>query len=130
VDKGHLHGRPGAPQHLAFSVTPEEAARDRSNAKWAALALRALEAAIARRAVAAGVAPAQVPACQRAVVLREPAAYYPCDAESSRARAAAAATTVEGLFLAGDWTEPDLPACIEGAVRSGLRAAASAGGRG
>ena len=28
-----------------------------------------------------------------------------------------------GLFLAGDWTDTGLPATIEGAVRSGLRAA-------
>ena len=27
------------------------------------------------------------------------------------------------LFLAGDWTDTGLPATIEGAVRSGLRAA-------
>jgi uncharacterized protein with NAD-binding domain and iron-sulfur cluster len=30
---------------------------------------------------------------------------------------------VPGLFLAGDWTDTGLPATIEGAVRSGLRAA-------
>jgi uncharacterized protein with NAD-binding domain and iron-sulfur cluster len=34
------------------------------------------------------------------------------------------ATPVANLALAGDWTDPDLPATIEGAVRSGRRAAA------
>jgi uncharacterized protein with NAD-binding domain and iron-sulfur cluster len=32
-------------------------------------------------------------------------------------------TPLPGLFLAGDWTDTGLPATIEGAVRSGLRAA-------
>ena len=31
------------------------------------------------------------------------------------------------LFLAGDWTDTGLPATIEGAVRSGFRAADLAG---
>jgi monoamine oxidase len=30
---------------------------------------------------------------------------------------------VRGLYLAGDWTDTGLPATIEGAVRSGRRAA-------
>jgi thioredoxin reductase len=34
------------------------------------------------------------------------------------------ATTHRGLWLAGDYTESDYPATIEGAVRSGLAAAA------
>jgi hydroxysqualene dehydroxylase len=36
-------------------------------------------------------------------------------------------TPVEGLFLAGDWTDTGLPATIEGAVVSGHRAAEQAG---
>ena len=32
-------------------------------------------------------------------------------------------TPVQGLFLAGDWTDTGLPATIEGAVVSGHRAA-------
>lgn len=35
-----------------------------------------------------------------------------------------AETPLPGLWLAGDWTDTDLPATIEGAVRSGHRAAA------
>jgi predicted NAD/FAD-dependent oxidoreductase len=34
-----------------------------------------------------------------------------------------APTFYRNLFLAGDWTDTGLPATIEGAVRSGLRAA-------
>ncbi len=41
-------------------------------------------------------------------------------------RRPAAATDVENLFLAGDWTATGLPATIEGAIRSGEMAAASA----
>ncbi len=33
-------------------------------------------------------------------------------------------TDIGGLYLAGDWTDTGLPATIEGAVRSGARAAA------
>ncbi|MFZ9874797.1 MAG: hydroxysqualene dehydroxylase HpnE [Candidatus Methylacidiphilales bacterium] len=36
-------------------------------------------------------------------------------------------TSVENLFLAGDWTATGLPATIEGAVLSGFRAAAAVG---
>ncbi len=36
-------------------------------------------------------------------------------------------TSVENLFLAGDWTETGLPATIEGAVVSGLRVAEAVG---
>jgi uncharacterized protein with NAD-binding domain and iron-sulfur cluster len=32
-------------------------------------------------------------------------------------------TSYRNLFLAGDWTDTGLPATIEGAVRSGFRAA-------
>jgi squalene-associated FAD-dependent desaturase len=38
------------------------------------------------------------------------------------------ATVVVNLFLAGDWTDTGLPATIEGAIRSGRRAAALAAG--
>ena len=41
-----------------------------------------------------------------------------------------AKTAIEGLFLAGDWTDTGLPPTIEGAVWSGHRAAELAGGSG
>ena len=39
------------------------------------------------------------------------------------ARRSGPATAWSNLFLAGDWTETGLPATIEGAIRSGNRAA-------
>ncbi len=39
---------------------------------------------------------------------------------------APARTALDNLFLAGDWTDTGLPATIEGAIRSGFRAAALA----
>jgi squalene-associated FAD-dependent desaturase len=60
----------------------------------------------------------------RATVVREPRATFSlAPGEPPRP---AAATPVRGLFLAGDWTDTGLPATIEGAVRSGHRAAALA----
>ena len=44
------------------------------------------------------------------------------------ARRPAPATAWSNLFLAGDWTETGLPATIEGAIRSGNRAAAVVAG--
>jgi len=46
------------------------------------------------------------------------------------AKRPSAKTRWENLYLAGDWTDTGLPACIEGAVRSGRRAAELALGRG
>jgi len=43
------------------------------------------------------------------------------------ARRPGATTAWENLFLAGDWTATGLPATIEGAIRSGYRAAACVG---
>jgi hypothetical protein len=43
-------------------------------------------------------------------------------------RRPAAAGTLDNLWLAGDWTETGLPATIEGAIRSGVTAAALAVG--
>jgi len=45
------------------------------------------------------------------------------------ARRPASATRWANLMLAGDWTATGLPATIEGAIRSGLKAAALLGGR-
>lgn len=43
------------------------------------------------------------------------------------ARRPGAATALDNLWLAGDWTDTGLPATIEGAIRSGVTAAALAG---
>jgi squalene-associated FAD-dependent desaturase len=58
----------------------------------------------------------------RATVIREPHATFSL-APGQPARPSAE-TSVPGFFLAGDWVDTGLPATIEGAVRSGHRAAA------
>jgi squalene-associated FAD-dependent desaturase len=58
----------------------------------------------------------------RATVIREPHATFSL-APGQPARPSAE-TGVPGFFLAGDWIDTGLPATIEGAVRSGHRAAA------
>jgi len=59
---------------------------------------------------------------QRALVLREPLATFASSPELEALRPEPD-TPIPGLFLAGDWTNTGLPATIEGAVRSGQRAA-------
>ena len=63
----------------------------------------------------------------RATVVREPRATFSL-APGQPARPSSA-TGVRGLVLAGDWIDTGLPATIEGAVRSGHRAADLAAGR-
>jgi hydroxysqualene dehydroxylase len=57
----------------------------------------------------------------RATVVREPRATF--SLAPSQPPRPQSATGVPGLFLAGDWIDTGLPATIEGAVRSGHRAA-------
>ncbi len=113
-DKGRLHGRAGAPQHLAFIVSAAYRSAPRPNAELAALA----EAALRR------YFPAMKDATVlRTLVMREADATFACDPEANALRPGPA-TPLAGLYLAGDWTATGLPATIEGAVRSGLAAAA------
>ena len=58
----------------------------------------------------------------RSVVVREHRATFSL-APGSPPRPAAV-TAVPGFYLAGDWTDTGLPGTIEGAVKSGHRAAA------
>ncbi len=58
----------------------------------------------------------------RALVVREPRAGFSL-APNSPPRPGAV-TPLQGFLLAGDWTDTGLPATIEGAVRSGVAAAA------
>jgi squalene-associated FAD-dependent desaturase len=112
-DKGRLFGRAGAPQHLAFIVSAARRSLARPNADLAGAAEAAL------RRYFPGMAAARV---ERSLVLREPDATFASDPANEALRPAAA-TPVKGLILAGDWTATGLPATIEGAVRSGFRAA-------
>jgi uncharacterized protein with NAD-binding domain and iron-sulfur cluster len=70
-----------------------------------------------RRAVAG--APDELPPYR---IIKEKTATF---AQTPRqiARRPAAATPIRNLVLAGDWTDTGLPATIEGALRSGQRAA-------
>jgi len=113
VDRGRLLGRVGPPQHLAVGLSPGLAREIHTNAEWIELG----RAALSR--VFPAMSAAQI---ERAVVLKEPAAFFASDPESQRLRPGAR-TPVPNLFLAGDWTDTGLPACVEGAVRSGREAA-------
>jgi squalene-associated FAD-dependent desaturase len=112
-DKGRLHGRTGAPQHLAFIVSAAYRSVPRPNAELVAAAEGAL------RRYFPAMAGATV---TRSLVMREPEATFASDPAAEGLRPANA-TPVAGLFLAGDWTRTGLPATIEGAVRSGREAA-------
>jgi hydroxysqualene dehydroxylase len=57
----------------------------------------------------------------RATVVREPHATF--SLAPGQPQRPAAETGIRGFLLAGDWTDTGLPATIEGAVRSGHRAA-------
>jgi hypothetical protein len=108
-DKGRLHGREGAPQHLAFVVSAAYRSVPRPNAELVAAA-GALRATFQRW-------PATVLARSSCASL---ATFVGPELEALRPEPD---TPIAGLFLAGDWTNTGLPATIEGAVRSGQRAA-------
>jgi squalene-associated FAD-dependent desaturase len=112
-DKGRLYGREGAPQHLAFIVSAAYRCADRANAELVAAAADALRRCFPEMAASTVV---------RSLVLREPQATFASSPELEPLRPEPE-TPVAGLFLAGDWTNTGLPATLEGAVRSGHRAA-------
>jgi squalene-associated FAD-dependent desaturase len=61
----------------------------------------------------------------RTIVVREKRATFSCTPGAEKIRPSTA-TPMANLFLAGDWTATGLPATIEGAVKSGERAAEAA----
>jgi zeta-carotene desaturase len=112
-DKGRIYGRTGAPQHLAFIVSAAYRSAPKANAELVAAAEGAL------RRYFPAMAGATV---ERTLVLRDPLATFASTPEVEALRPGAD-TPLPGLVLAGDWTDTGLPATIEGAVRSGQRAA-------
>jgi len=112
-DKGRLYGREGAPQHLAFIVSAAYRSASKTHAELVAAAEDAL-----RRSFPA----MEGATVERALVRREPLATFASSPDLEALRPGPD-TPVAGLFLAGDWTDTGLPATIEGAVRSGERAA-------
>src|SRR5262249_32777880 len=63
--------------------------------------------------------PSVLPAWQ---IVKEKRATFAATPDQERKRPGAV-TPFDNLFLAGDWTDTGLPATIEGAIRSGARAA-------
>ena len=112
-DKGRLFGRTGPPQHLAFIASAAIRQSPRPNPELVSTAEAAL------RSYFPAMKEATV---TRSLVMREAEATFSCGPAAEVLRPLAE-TRIRGLALAGDWTRTGLPATIEGAVRSGLRAA-------
>ena len=64
----------------------------------------------------------QWPAPSHSIIIREKRATFSCRAGIEALRPATR-TPVDGCWLAGDYTDTGLPATLEGALRSGVRAA-------
>lgn len=109
-DKRQVFG--DSARHLSFVSSGAAAVASQSNEWLASLAVAELTAALPK---------AREARVERSVVVRERRATFSL-APGQPARPAAR-TPIEGLVLAGDWTETGLPATIEGAVVSGHRAA-------
>jgi squalene-associated FAD-dependent desaturase len=62
------------------------------------------------------------PEPHQAMVIREKRATFQCPVDINKIRPGNK-TSIHGLWIAGDYTDTGLPATLEGAVRSGLRAA-------
>jgi uncharacterized protein with NAD-binding domain and iron-sulfur cluster len=120
-DKRQAFGE--AASHLSLVSSGAEAIVGRSNGELIDLALSEVREALA---------PARHATVTRAVVVREKRATF--SLAPGQPRRPQTVTSVEGLFLAGDWIDTGLPATIESAVVSGYRAgdaaAALVSGRG
>jgi len=84
-----------------------------------------LAATIWKEVAAVAGLPGEMPPWQ---IVRERRATFAATPEEN-ARRPGAVTALSNLYLAGDWTDTGLPATIEGAIRSGNRAAELALGR-
>jgi squalene-associated FAD-dependent desaturase len=99
--------------HLAVSISGARAEIDVPRARLAA-ALRAEVEHVLPRARAAGLVDS--------AVVKEPAATFAA-APGQAARRPGPRSAMPGVALAGAWTDTGWPATMEGAVRSGIRAA-------
>jgi squalene-associated FAD-dependent desaturase len=104
---------PGPGQHLAISVSGAREEVERPKAELVESFAGELARLYPRAADAR---------LERATVVKEPQATFAA-APGQAARRPGAATPVPGLALAGAWTDTGWPATMEGAVRSGIRAA-------
>jgi uncharacterized protein with NAD-binding domain and iron-sulfur cluster len=100
------------PDRLSVTISGADRLLDQSREELAALIWRDV-------AAVAGLG-AELPPWQ---VVRERRATFSATPEQD-AKRPPAATSWRNLYLAGDWTGTGLPATIEGAIRSGERAAA------
>jgi squalene-associated FAD-dependent desaturase len=108
-----MAGLPGPGQHLAVSVSGAREEVTRAKADLVDAFTEEL-AVLFPRARSAGM--------ERVAVVKEPEATFAAAPGQARRRPGTA-TPVEGLLLAGAWTDTGWPATMEGAVRSGVRAA-------
>jgi len=107
------------PGRLSVTISAGDALLDTPREQLA----RAIWAEVAQAAepgAAAADLPADLPPWQ---IVRERRATFAATAEQDKRRPGAR-TAWRNLVLAGDWTNTGLPATIEGAIRSGNRAAA------
>jgi squalene-associated FAD-dependent desaturase len=100
------------PDRLSVTISAADRLLDRPR--------EALAEAIWREVAALTVLPKELPPWQ---IVKERRATFAATPENA-ARRPPARTRYRNLVLAGDWTATDLPATIEGAVRSGYAAAA------
>jgi len=113
-DKRAIWKTDSAP-HLSLVSSGAEAVLRRSNEELIQLALDELRSALPR---------ARDAQLLRATVVREPQATF--SLAPDQPPRPSTKTPVEGLWLAGDWTDTGLPATIESAVLSGRLAATAA----
>ena len=110
---------PGPGQHLAVSISGARAEVTRSKATL----IEEISAELGQlfpRARGAGI--------ERTVCVKEPDATFAAAPDQARKRVGTR-TPLDGIVLAGAWTNTGWPATMEGAVRSGMRAARAAAGQ-
>ena len=117
-DISRLHGVEGGPAHLAISQSAASKWIDRSSQEISNELLAALPDLLPRVTDAA---------CVHWRVIKHPRATFIPAPGIDRLRPGSK-TQLPGLLLAGDWTASGWPSTIEGAVRSGIAAAARAQG--
>jgi hydroxysqualene dehydroxylase len=110
AQRGEEHGG-----YLSFVISGARSLVDRSNEELLDVVLEDLHRMIPASREAKVL---------KALVIKEKQATIAPDCESHQLRPAAA-TPIDNLFLAGDWTQTGLPATIESAVVSGRAAAAA-----
>ncbi|MCY4625112.1 MAG: hydroxysqualene dehydroxylase HpnE [Chloroflexi bacterium] len=116
-NRSHIEGLPGPGQHLCISVSGawEHAGKGRDALREVFLGEMACVFPAAADAVV-----------ERFMVVRQPNATFRCTPGTQSLRPGQS-TPIDGLTLAGDWTQTGWPATMESAVRSGLLAAEAIG---